>query len=145
MSKFKIDDDLVRNLAALLDETRLTEIEYEETGRRIRVARQPAPAAGAAAIPVVHSEAVAGRGVVEPSHPGAVTSPMVGTVYLSSEPGTAPFAAVGSEVTEGDTLLLIEAMKTFNPIRAPRAGRITQIFVADGSPVEYGEVLLILE
>jgi acetyl-CoA carboxylase biotin carboxyl carrier protein len=145
MDKFKIDNDLVRSLAVLLDETGLTEIEYEATGRRIRVARQPAPAASVAAIPAGHNETAAGREPVEPSHPGAVTSPMVGTAYLASEPGSAPFAAVGSEVAEGDTLLLIEAMKTFNPIRAPRAGRITQIFVADGSPVEYGEVLLILE
>ena len=145
MDKFKIDDDLIRKLAALLDEAGLSEIEYEVTGRRIRVARQLAPAAPVAALPAGRNETETGREIIEPSHPGAVTSPMVGTVYLSSEPGITPFAAVGNEVAEGDTLLLIEAMKTFNPIRAPRAGRITQIFVADGSPVEYGEVLLILE
>lgn len=147
MPKFDVDGDLVRKLAALLDETGLIELEFASGENRIRVVRStgaataavaPAPAPPTAARP---EQGAAGD---EPS-PGTVTAPMVGTVYLSPEPGAAPFVNPGDTVTEGQTLLLIEAMKTFNPVRAPRSGRIARILVADGSPVEYGEALVILE
>ena len=147
MPKFDVDGDLVRKLAALLDETGLVELEFASGENRIRVVRStgaaaaavaPAPAQPAAARP---EQGAAGD---EPP-PGTVTAPMVGTVYLSPEPGAAPFVNPGDTVTEGQTLLLIEAMKTFNPVRAPRSARIARILVADGSPVEYGEGLVILE
>jgi acetyl-CoA carboxylase biotin carboxyl carrier protein len=143
------DGSLIRELALLLDETNLTEIEIERAGLRVRVARsvsiaaavpashQPAATVPAAAIPAV----VADIG----KHPGAVPSPMVGTVYWASEPGAKPFVEVGSKVTAGQTLLIIEAMKTMNQIPAPRAGTVTQILIEDGSPVEYGEPLVIIE
>jgi acetyl-CoA carboxylase biotin carboxyl carrier protein len=139
MPKTEIDSDAVRQLAALLEETGLTEIEYAQGDWRVRVAKAPnglaapAPAAGEAPPPAAAE------------HPGIVRSPMVGTVYLAREPGAAPFVRPGTTVREGDTLLLIEAMKTYNEVRAPRGGRITRILVADGAPVEYGEPLLILE
>ena len=149
MSKPTIDGDLVRQLAKLLDETGLTEIEYGEGKWRLRVSKAmtssavvaaAAPAPAAAPGPAIaHSAEDAVR------HPGAVTSPMVGTVYVSPEPGAAAFISIGDSVSEGQTLMLIEAMKTMNPIRAPRAGRISQIFITNAAPVEYGEVLLILE
>jgi acetyl-CoA carboxylase biotin carboxyl carrier protein len=147
MPKFDVDGDLVRKLAALLDETGLVELEFASGENRIRVVRStgaataavaPAPAQPAADRP---EQDTAGA---EPP-PGTVTAPMVGTVYLSPEPGAAPFIKPGDTVTEGQTLLLIEAMKTFNPVRAPRSARIARILVADGSPVEYGEGLVILE
>lgn len=146
MPNFDVDGDLIRKLAALLEETGLTELEYSSGERRIRVVR------GATLVPAVTATladtrpaAAAESPTAEETHPGAVTAPMVGTIYLSPEPGTAPFVNPGDTVTEGQTLLLIEAMKTFNPVRAPRAGRIARILVADGSPVEYGEGLVILE
>ena len=138
-----VDQELIRELADLLNETGLTEIELEREGTRIRVARgggivyaQPPAAAAPAATPV----AAAG-----PEHPGAVPSPMVGTAYLSPEPGARPFVDVGERVKEGQTVLIIEAMKTMNQIPAPRSGRIARIMVEDGQPVEYGEPLMIIE
>ncbi len=143
MPKIDVDADLIRKLAALLDETGLTELEYSSGEEQVRVVRSAAPAAAAApptrALP--EEEQAAGITV----EPGAVTAPMVGTVYLSPEPGAQPFVKTGDTVTEGQTLLLIEAMKTFNPVRAPRSGRISRFLVSDGSPVEYGEALVILE
>jgi acetyl-CoA carboxylase biotin carboxyl carrier protein len=149
-AKSNIDQDLIRELAKLLEETGLSELEVEQDGTRIRVARGarnvvaaapiPAPVAHAAAAPVVATPAAdAGK------HPGAVTSPMVGTAYLAPSPGAKAFVEVGSKVKAGDTLLIIEAMKTMNQIPAPRSGTVTQILVEDGQPVEFGEVMLIVE
>lgn len=146
MSKTPIDSELIRSLATLLDDTHLTEIEYESGGLRIRVARNaghsatyappPAPAAAAAeAAPVAEDPA---------DHPGAVKSPMVGVVYLSPEPDAPQFVAVGDLVVEGQTLLLIEAMKTFNSIQATRSGKVLTILVDSGQPVEFGQPLLII-
>ena len=146
------DSAMIRELALLLDETNLTEIEVERAGLRVRVARNisvnaaiptnyapapqyaPAPAVTAVAAPVEAAK-----------HPGAVPSPMVGTVYWASEPGARPFVEVGSKVAVGQTLVIIEAMKTMNQIPAPRAGTVTQILVEDGAPVEFGEPLVIIE
>jgi acetyl-CoA carboxylase biotin carboxyl carrier protein len=142
-----IDHDLIRALAKLLDETGLTEIEFERGGQRVRVARQAQAviAAPARVVPVEVATAPAG-GIAEPSrHAGTVTSPMVGTAYLAPEPGARPFVEVGSRVRAGDTLLIVEAMKTMNQIQAPRAGTVTQILIEDGQPVEFGEPLLIIE
>ena len=146
--KFTSDDSaLIRELALLLDETSLTEIEIERAGLRLRVARNisiaasmPAsfqPAATAAAAPVDVADAA--------PHPGAVPSPMVGTAYFAYEPGAKPFIEVGSRVSVGQTLLIIEAMKTMNQIPSTRAGTVTQILVEDGQPVEFGEPLVIIE
>jgi acetyl-CoA carboxylase biotin carboxyl carrier protein len=163
-SKSGVDADLVRDLAKVLDDTGLTEIEVEYGELRLRLARTvtmappppahthvvhsapaptaaalPAPAAPPPAAPAAAPAADAG------SHPGAVPSPMVGTVYLSAEPGAPPFVKVGDTVTAGQTLMVVEAMKTFNPIPAPRAGKITAILVTDAQPVEFGEPLVIIE
>jgi len=152
-----IDTQLIRTLALLLDETRLTEIEVAIGDRRIRVARlvTSAPAAtmmigappqlAAAAGPAGAAPSGGGAGATLADHPGAVKSPMVGTAYTAPEPGTAPFVKVGDAVAEGQVILIIEAMKVMNQIRAPRAGRVTQVLVIDGSPVEYGAVLMIIE
>lgn len=153
MSRPTIDDELVRQLAKLLDETGLTEIEYGEGKWHLRVSKSitaaasvlPAAAAAAAAVAAAGPAAAATTADDAARHPGAVTSPMVGTVYVAPEPGAAPFVKTGDTVTEGQTLLLIEAMKTMNPIKAPRAGKVSQIFITNAAPVEYGEVLLILE
>jgi acetyl-CoA carboxylase biotin carboxyl carrier protein len=148
MAKTQIDDELVRRLATLLQETNLTEIEYEVGGLRLRVARAPAAPAAVqvAAAPVITSGAPVAVTVpaaaAEPT--GAVNSPMVGVAYRGPEPGAKPFVVEGDEVKEGDTLLLIEAMKTFNPIAAPRSGRIMRFLVGDGQPVEFDQPLLIL-
>lgn len=146
---FDIDADLVRKLADLLTETGLAEIEYEVEGRRVRVARPQAGtvavAAPAAAAPAAPAAQPAATAADPATHPGAVTSPMVGTVYLSPSPEDPPFARVGDTVSAGQTLLLVEAMKTFNEVKAPRAGTVTQIAVATGQPVEYGELLAIVE
>ncbi|MDB5514305.1 MAG: biotin carboxyl carrier protein [Tardiphaga sp.] len=146
----KASDDgaLIRELALLLAETNLTEIEIERAGLRVRVARNisiaaSVPAAYQAAAPAVAAAAVPVADVAK--HPGVVPSPMVGTVYWASEPGAKPFVEVGSKVAAGQTLVIIEAMKTMNQIPAPRAGTVTQILVEDGSPVEYGEPLVIIE
>ncbi|OSQ37179.1 acetyl-CoA carboxylase biotin carboxyl carrier protein [Thalassospira mesophila] len=148
MSKFNIDNDAIRQLAELLDETNLTEIEVADGDNKIRVARQgvtyaaPAPmAAPAGAAPVAAGPAAGDLS----AHPGCVKSPMVGVVYFAPEPGAAPFISTGATVAEGQTLMLIEAMKTFNPIRAPKAGKISQIVATDGNPVEYDEPLVIIE
>ena len=150
-ANFKSDDSaLIRELALLLDETSLTEIEIERAGLRVRVARNItmtasmptnyqalSPAAGAAVTPAAVADLA--------KHPGVVPSPMVGTAYWSPEPGAKPFIEVGSKVSAGQTLLIIEAMKTMNHIPAPRAGTVKRILVEDGSPVEYGAPLLIIE
>ena len=151
-ANIKSDDAaMIRELALLLDETSLTEIEIERAGLRIRVARNisiaaamPAsmvPAAAPAAPAVTAATAVADIA----QHPGMVPSPMVGTAYWASEPGAKPFIEVGSKVSVGQTLLIIEAMKTMNQIPSPRAGTVTQILVEDGQPVEFGEPLVIIE
>ena len=130
---FGPDIELIRALAAVLDEAGLTEIEIGEGASRIRLARQAAPAAAPAA---AQDDA---------SHPGAVISPLVGVVYVAPEPGGRPFVMIGDEIREGDTLFIVEAMKTMNPVRAPLGGRVTRILAENGARVEYGEVLLILE
>ena len=146
--KTSIDQDLIRELAKLLEETGLTELEVEQEGTRIRVARGGRSIAAAAPAPVVHAPApmVLGTPVAEAvKHPGAVTSPMVGTAYLAPSPDAKAFVEVGSRVKAGDTLLIIEAMKTMNQIPAPRSGTVTQILVEDGQPVEFGEAMMIIE
>lgn len=148
MPKFDVDSALVRKLSRLLDETGLTEIEYESQGRRIRVARNVAATttAGGSAVPGTGEEGPEKESAAPgPEEPGAVLAPMVGTVYMAPEPGAPPFAKVGDTVSEGQTLLVIEAMKTMNPVPAPRAGKVKHVLVDDGSPVEYGEVLMVLE
>jgi acetyl-CoA carboxylase biotin carboxyl carrier protein len=145
MSKFDVDDALVRKLAKLLQETGLTEIEYENSGQRIRVnssvstavapiAAVAAPAAAAAPAPA-KSDAPAA---------GTLSSPMVGTAYLAPEPGANPFVKVGDRVSKGQTVLIIEAMKVMNPIQAPAGGTVTAIHIQDGQPVEFGEPLLVI-
>jgi acetyl-CoA carboxylase biotin carboxyl carrier protein len=142
-------EDMVRSLAKLLDETGLSEIEIEEGGRRIRVARATAAtylAAPPGALPAPRVQPVAAERPADPSeHPGVVLSPMVGSAYRAAEPGAKPFVDVGVRVKVGDTLLIIEAMKTLNQIPAPRAGTVTQILFEDGQPVEFGESLMIIE
>jgi len=145
-----VDHAMIHELTKLLDETGLTEIEIEQDGQRVRVARgaavasSPAPRAAAAPAGQPAAEPIAAR--VDPAkHPGVVISPMVGTAYGSPEPGAKPFIEIGSLVKAGDTLLIIEAMKTMNQIPAPRAGSIIQILFEDGQPVEFGEPLVIIE
>src|SRR3984957_8466010 len=152
--KFTSDDSaLIRELALLLDETSLTEIEIERAGLRLRVARNISVAASvpanfmpASAAPVAAAAAATPAGTTDfAKHPGAVHSPMVGTAYWASEPGAKPFIDVGSKVSVGQTLLIIEAMKTMNQIPSTRAATVTQILVEDGQPVEFGEPLVIIE
>jgi acetyl-CoA carboxylase biotin carboxyl carrier protein len=155
MAGVTFDPAAIRELAKILRETDLTEIELVESDSRIRVARQitvqasamvaAAPVAAAPAPMAAAPIAAVAEAVSDAAHPGAVTSPMVGVAYLAPEPGAAPFIAPGARVAQGQTLLLIEAMKTFNQIRAPKAGVVTRILVESGSPVEYGEPLLIIE
>lgn len=144
-----IDQDLIRELAKLLDETGLTEIAVEQNGVSIRVARQaaaPAARARPAELPVSVPSVTATALPVDPTqHPGLVASPMVGTAYRGPQPGARPFVEVGSQVKAGETLMIIEAMKTMNQIPAPRSGTVIQILVEDGQPVEYGEPLMIIE
>jgi acetyl-CoA carboxylase biotin carboxyl carrier protein len=154
-----IDPELVRELAAILRETDLTEIEVESQSGdlKLRLARQSqviaaaAPVAYAAAPGQIHAApapattAAAPTGAGDRANPGMVPSPIVGTVYLAPEPGAAAFVSVGTQVTEGQTIMIVEAMKTMNPIAAPRAGKVTKICVSDGQPVEYGEPLAIIE
>ena len=143
--KTEIDEELVRKLATLMDETGLTEIEYGIEGINIRVSKA---ANYAVAAPALTSAAPVATEIAEvdaASHPGVVKSPMVGVVYTSSDPDSPAFVKVGDTVSEGKTLLLIEAMKVFNPILAPKAGRISQILISGGSPVEFGEPLVIIE
>ena len=140
-------EDMVRSLAKLLDETGLGEIEIEEAGRRVRVARAvPAATATFVAPPAPRVQPVAAERPADPSeHPGVVLSPMVGSAYRAPEPGAKPFVDIGTPVKVGDTLLIIEAMKTLNQIPATRAGTVTQILFEDGQPVEFGESLMIIE
>jgi acetyl-CoA carboxylase biotin carboxyl carrier protein len=141
-----IDQDLIRELARLLDETGLTEIEYERDGQRVKVVRQMQVVAAPARAIVATDALAAGDAPLDPAkHPGAVTSPMVGTAYVGPEPGARPFVEVGSRVRVGDTLLIVEAMKTMNQIPSPRAGTVIQILIEDGQPVEFGEPLMIIE
>ena len=141
-----IDKELIRELAQLLDETKLTEIEIERDGLRVRVGRgATAVAAAMPAAPVPVAAAAAAAPADPAKHPGAVTSPMVGTAYRAPEPGGRPFVEVGSVVEAGAPLLIIEAMKTMNQIPAPRAGTVVQILFEDAQPVEFGEPLLIIE
>jgi len=152
MPKFQVDKSLIRELGQLLDETNLTEIEICEGNKSIRVARgnatvtaavaAPAPAAAAPAVPAASAPASAD---VAADEAGAVPSPMVGTVYLSPQPGADPFVKVGDAVSEGQTLLIVEAMKVMNQIPAPRSGTVKRIAVEDGQPVEFGETLVVIE
>ena len=149
----RVDTDLVKKLAKMLDDNDLSEIEVEDNGRRIVVKRKlaaapayaPAPAAAAPAAAPAPAAPAPAADANPGSHPGAVKSPMVGTVFLSAEPGAAPFIAAGAKVKEGDTLLIIEAMKVMNPITAPRTGTVKQILVLDAQPVEYDQPLAIIE
>mgnify|MGYP001100485947 CR=1 FL=1 len=151
MAKFEMDTEFVRKLAEILEETHLGEIELADGERRIRVAR-PAVTMAAAA-PVAMAAPLAAAAVAPTTagaadiakHPGAVKSPMVGTAYLAPEPGKPNFVAIGDKVTAGQTLLIIEAMKTFNPIKAPKAGTVTQVLVENAQPVEFGEPLMVVE
>lgn len=161
-----IDQDLIRELARLVKETELSEIEVEQEGLRIRVAREivaapiasvpamnvpvaasaPVVAAPAAQAPAAPAQAAAQAASSEAEQkPGTVTSPMVGTAYRAPEPGAQPFIEVGASVEVGQTVLIVEAMKTMNPIPAPKAGTVTAILVDDAQPVEYGEPLLVIE
>jgi acetyl-CoA carboxylase biotin carboxyl carrier protein len=149
-TKTIVDRELIEELTKLLDETGLTEIEIEQDGKRVRVARA---AAAVATAPAAVRVEVAPQAPVEATavpldlskHPGVVISPMVGTAYGAPEPGAKPFIEIGSKVKAGDTLLIIEAMKTMNQIPAPRAGTVIQILFEDGQPVEFGEPLVIVE
>ena len=153
----QVDPDFIRKLALLLDETALTEIEVEDGNRKVRVARKPAqvvaggtlaaaPAPAPAAAPAASAPAAATPPVADSAdHPGAVRSPMVGTAYLSSAPGAAPFVTAGKQVSAGDTLLIVEAMKVMNPIVAPRAGTVKLVLVDNGQPVEFDQPLVIVE
>ena len=160
-----VDADAIRKLAEILRDTDLTEIEVAEKDARIRVARvipaappaqyfaapampAMAPMAAPAAMPApaaAPAPAPAAEAAVEANHPGLVTSPMVGVAYLAPEPGAAAYITLGAKVSAGQTLLLIEAMKTFNQIKAPKAGTVTRILVESGMPVEFGEPLLVIE
>lgn len=133
-----VDRELIRELTKLLEETGLTEIEIEQDGQRVRVARGSAPAP--------QSVAQSAAASLDPAkHPGVVLSPMVGTAYAAPEPGAKPFIDIGTRVKAGDTLLVVEAMKTMNQIPAPRAGTVIQILFQDGQPVEFGAPLVIIE
>ena len=149
-AKSAIDKELIRELAKLLDETGLTEIEIERAGLRVRVGRNGGNVThitshGASATPPPSAAPATVASADPAKHPGAVTSPMVGTAYRGAAPGAAPFVDLGSKVVVGETLLIIEAMKTMNQIPAPRSGTVTQILIDDGQPVEFGEPLVIIE
>jgi acetyl-CoA carboxylase biotin carboxyl carrier protein len=157
MSGMKIDHEAIKNLASLLNETGLTEIEVADGDKRVRVTKSIsvqaitapqalAPAAAANAPAAVAASPAASVSAITPdNHPGAVKSPMVGTAYLQSEPGSPKFVSVGATVKAGDTLLIIEAMKVMNPIKAEKAGKVTDILINDAQPVEFGQPLLIIE
>ena len=152
-SPIRVDIELVKQLAELLDATKLTEIEVEDGDRRVRVAREAAPnaapvqyAPAPVAAPVAAAPAAAAVVEAAPAdHPGVVKSPMVGTTYLAAEPGAAPFVSPGDKVSVGQTLLIVEAMKVMNPITAPRGGTVKQVLVENGQPVEFDQPLLIVE
>ncbi len=147
-SKLTVDQDLIRQLAKLLEETGLSEIEIEQDDNRIRVGRGGGRVVATAA-PMAAPAAAASPVAAAPSdpakHPGAITSPMVGTAYLAPSPGARPFIEIGTHVKAGDTIVIVEAMKTMNQITATRSGKVVQIFVEDGQPVEFGEALVIVE
>lgn len=157
MAKLDVDVELVGKLAALMDENDLTEVLIEDDDTKLRLQRggatvvaapaavAAAPVAAVAPAPVAAAPAAEAPAADAGSHPGAVPSPMVGTVYLSPQPGAANFVSVGASVKEGQTLLIIEAMKVMNQIPAPKAGTVTEILVTDGQPVEFGEPLVIIE
>lgn len=153
MRGIRIDEELVRRLAALLEETGLTEIEVAEGRRRIRASRAvaAAPARGPAPAPAAPPPKEDGAPAADAGadsfagHPGAVASPMVGTLYVAPSQGAEPFVRVGQQVKEGDQLFIVEAMKTMNPITAHRAGTVARLFVSDATPVEYGSVLALIE
>jgi acetyl-CoA carboxylase biotin carboxyl carrier protein len=138
------DADAIRELSALLKETGLTEIEIERDGSRIRVSRAAVATAMAAPAPAHAAASAPSAPAASGPHPGAVPSPMVGTVYLSPEPGKPAFVKVGQTVREGDTVFIVEAMKTMNAISAPRGGTVQEVCVTDGQPVEFGQTLLII-
>ncbi len=152
-NKPEIDSALVRKLAALLDETGLNEIEFGTEDWHLRVSKgapasvaySTAPAAAPAAAPTAPAEGAEPAADDITNHPGLLTSPMVGVAYTMPEPDSPPFIQVGDQVTEGQTVILIEAMKVFNPIKAPRSGKITRILISNGAPVEFAEPLLIIE
>ncbi|MEL3890956.1 acetyl-CoA carboxylase biotin carboxyl carrier protein [Ferrovibrio sp. MS7] len=145
----RIDQQMIRDLAELLNETGLSEIEWNEGSLKVRVAKTvaavSAPVYAAAPAAIAAAAPAAAGGDDAASHPGAVKSPMVGTVYTASEPGAAPFVSVGSNVSAGQTLLIVEAMKTMNPITAPKGGRVTRILIENQQPVEFGQPLLVIE
>lgn len=151
----QVDVELVRQLAELLDATHLTEIEVEDGARKIRVARKAAqvaaaplsyaPPAPVAVGPVAATAGAEAPAPAAPSQANAVRSPMVGTAYLSAEPGAAPFIAIGKQVAAGDTLLIVEAMKVMNPITAPNAGTVKAVLVDNGQPVEFDQPLVVVE
>lgn len=148
MTDSERDRETIRALADLLDETKLTEIEIERDGYRIRVARQSTSVQAALPIAPAAPPVATGAGATTSeamAHPGTVKSPMVGTVYLSPEPGAPQFVNIGDKVSIGQTLFIVEAMKTMNPIAAERAGTVTQILIDDGQPVEFGEPLAVIE
>jgi acetyl-CoA carboxylase biotin carboxyl carrier protein len=148
MAKFQPNVDLIRELAAVLDETGLNEIEYEAEGQRIRVGRGGGGVVSAyAPAPQAAPAPAGGSAADDPSSAlqNAVTAPMVGTIYAAPEPGAENFIKVGDTVSEGQTLFIIEAMKVMNPLASPRAGKITRILVKDGQPVEFGEPLVIID
>ncbi len=149
--KSSVDHELIRDLARLLTETNLTEIEIQGVDQRVRVARMPggmvqayAPAPAGGAAPAAEAKS-ASAASAEASKAGVVPSPMVGTIYRAPDPDAKPYVEIGDKVKAGQTLLIVEAMKTMNQIPSPRAGTVTQIFVNDGQPVEYGEPLMVIE
>ena len=151
MSQMEIDAAAIRELAALLDETGLTEIEVADGDKRLRISRGAPPAiVGAPALVSAADASALSASPCSPTDPAAlggapITSPMVGTVYLAPEPGASPFVRPGDHVVEGQTILIVEAMKVMNPIRAPRNGSVKAVVVSDAQPVEYGEVLMVLD
>ncbi len=153
MTKIRVDNDAITALANLLHDNDLSEIEWKQGDTSIRISRatatpvpMAAPAAVAAAPAVTPSVAAENPADEDPAnHPGVVKSPMVGTAYMAAEPGARPFVSVGDTVSEGQTLMIVEAMKTMNPIPAPRAGKVTQILVENEQPVEFGQPLMIIE
>jgi acetyl-CoA carboxylase biotin carboxyl carrier protein len=147
VNRIPTDPDSIRRLALIMAETGMTELELVDKDSRIRVVRggAAAPVAAMAPIAVAAQVAAPSAAVSDASHPGAITSPMVGVAYLAQEPGSPHFVTVGQQVSAGQTVLLIEAMKTYNQIKAPKAGTVARILVENSSPVEYGEVLMILE
>lgn len=157
MSAMKIDHEAIKNLASLLNETGLSEIEVADGDKRVRVTKsinvqafaQPqfVPQAAPANAPVAAAAPAGGnlKAISADNHPGAIKSPMVGTAYLQSEPGAPKFAAKGQSVKVGDTLLIIEAMKVMNPIKAEKAGTVVDVLIDDGAPVEFGQVMMIIE